>query len=130
MKQAIFLIVDNGCDGRAKTSIIHAFTDEKVRDTALADHPNKGYYRPEDRVVDLETQRNLALTKLDGLDMLALGIENVPKSNTKVLSKPIPRRKECRECHAEIGTMHLASCPILDYGGSHVAEQYCIAVPI
>jgi hypothetical protein len=129
MKQAIFLIVDNGCDGRNKTSIIHAFTDETVRDDALKNHPNKAYYRSEDCVVDLTEHAKTALMKLDGLDKLALGIENTPKTN-KVLIKPIPRRKECRECHAKIGTMHSRSCSIVDYGGSHVVEQHCITVPI
>lgn len=78
MKQAIFLIVDHGMEGRDKESIQYAFTDETERDQCYEKHPNKGYYTTVDRVVDLEAHRVEALRKLNGLDKLALNLQDTP----------------------------------------------------
>lgn len=129
MKQAIFLIIDNGEDGRGKSTIIHAFTDEIVRDDILENHPNKNYYRSEDRIVDLTVHRKLAIDKLDGLDKLALDIEDIPKSTKAVLSKPIPRKKMCRDCHAQIGTRHTKDCVHFFDVEVLVLDKHCRLMP-
>ena len=73
MKQALFLIVSNGIDGRAKTQIDHAFTDEQERDRFHNGMgKNKNYYRTEDRVIDLQAHSKEVIKRLDGLDKLAL----------------------------------------------------------
>ena len=79
MKQAIFLIVDHGIEGREPESIQFAFTDETERDQFYEKHPNKPYFSMVDRVVDLEAHRKEALGKLNGLDKLALNLQDESK---------------------------------------------------
>jgi hypothetical protein len=71
-KQAVFLVTDNGVDGRDKESIIFASLDEKERDNWLANNKNRNYFSSVDRVVDLESESKNALGKLNQLDLLAL----------------------------------------------------------
>lgn len=84
MKQAVFLIVNNGRHGNEPTYVNHAFTDEQERDKffecMMAGTTKKHYHHTEDRVVDLEVIRKEVLANLDGLAKLALGIIDHPKS--------------------------------------------------
>lgn len=93
MKQAIFLIVHHGIEGREPESILFAFTDETERDQFHEKHPNKGYYSKVDRVVDLEAHRKEALTKLDGLDKLALNLQELGtiKFGYVIAERPVPQ---------------------------------------
>lgn len=72
MKQAIFLVVDHGIDGRDKESIMFASLDEAERDAWYENSPNKNWYRCVDRVGDLQTIALEAWKKLDGLEKFAL----------------------------------------------------------
>lgn len=73
-KQAVFLIVDHGIDGRDKETIRFASLDEAERDRVHSESKNRAYLSTVDRVVDLDARRKTALEKLDGLDFLALGL--------------------------------------------------------
>jgi hypothetical protein len=72
MKQAIFLIVDNGIDGRSSDNIVSAFTEEKERDDTFDRSPNHNFYTKKEIVADLEVVAENAYKKLDGLEKLAL----------------------------------------------------------
>ncbi len=72
MKQAIFLVTHNGCDGKARESIVFASVDEHEREAWFDASPNKNFYRKVDRVIDLEAAAKEARKKLNGLDVLAL----------------------------------------------------------
>ena len=72
MKQAVFLICDYGCDGKAKESIIYASTNEDERDDFFSNDPNKAYYLKVDRVYNLDQIAQQAWNRLDGLEKLAL----------------------------------------------------------
>lgn len=74
-KQAIFLACDYGIDGRAPRSIRFASLDEAERDAWIESSPNKAWLSPMDVVEDLEVAKEKALKKLDGLDRLALDLQ-------------------------------------------------------
>lgn len=75
MKKAYFLVIDDGVEGQGPSKIVFASSQEKTRDNWLEMHPLKNYYRAEDKVLDLDQVRKNALSKLDGIERLALGIE-------------------------------------------------------
>lgn len=74
MKQAVFLALDHGQDGRDRESIRFASTVEAERDQFIETSKVKQYLSKADRVIDLAEQHDKALKKLDGLDKLALGL--------------------------------------------------------
>jgi hypothetical protein len=78
MKQAIFLVVDYGIDGRDKESIKFASLDEVERNNWYENSPKKPWYRCVDRVGDLQVIALEAWKKLDGLEKLALLDTNAP----------------------------------------------------
>lgn len=71
-KKIVFLITDNGMDGRAPTSVHAAFWDETERDRAFDSDKNKAYYNKEERIIDEDAHRMKALAKLDAIDRLCL----------------------------------------------------------
>lgn len=72
MKQALYLAVDHGIDGRERESIRFASLDEQERDNWIEQSPNKAWLTPVDRVSDLQAVALAAWKKLDGLERLAL----------------------------------------------------------
>lgn len=85
MKQAIFTAVDNGIDGRDKSRIVFASINEAERDEWIATHPSGAWYRPDDIVKDLEKEAISARHFLNGLQLLALGMEQEqPKKKKKL----------------------------------------------
>ena len=71
MKQAYFLAVDNGIDGREPDNIRFASLDEKERDDFIASSPNKAWLRPVDKVADLHDIALRVWAKLDALEQLS-----------------------------------------------------------
>lgn len=76
MKKIVYLIVDNGIEGRDPDNIVRAFWDEQQRDSSFDGDKNKNWYRKTEIIVDEERSKKEALTKLNGLDKLVLGLEN------------------------------------------------------
>lgn len=74
MKEAIFLIVDTGEDGKGPEEIIFATRSETERDNKIPPI-NPGPLRPVDRVYDMEVVKKNLMDKLSGLDKLALGLQ-------------------------------------------------------
>jgi hypothetical protein len=72
MKQAVFLAVDHGVDGRDRESIRFASLDENARDKWIKESPNKAWLTPVDRVVDLAVVATDAWKKLDALQVMAI----------------------------------------------------------
>lgn len=73
-KQTVFMAVSNGFDGRDEKVIEYASLDENERDNWLSISSNKAYFTKTERIVNLETERNIVLSKLNGLERLALGV--------------------------------------------------------
>lgn len=71
MKQAIYLVLDHGIDGRGPERIVFASEDEKKRDTWFNQSPNKNWYMCADRVIDLHEVAIKTWKKLDGLERLS-----------------------------------------------------------
>jgi hypothetical protein len=71
----IYLITDNGVDGRAQTSVIFASYDEQERDATYDISRNKAWYNKAKRIVEVERETKQALAKLDGVGRLLLDIE-------------------------------------------------------
>ena len=79
MKQIVYLCDYAGVDGRAKLDIVHATFDEAERTAILARNPYWG--NGGEKIVDVPTARLHAITKLDLIDRLVLGItDNQVKS--------------------------------------------------
>jgi len=95
MKQAIFLIVSNGVDGRGPQAIEFASTDEADREHVFAAIKDdiKGYYSKTDRVIDLAEHKQYLLRKLDGLDTLVLNLPNHFLQSQKIPNPPGVQRK-------------------------------------
>lgn len=72
-KQAIYLAYHNGQDGLEKERIVFASTIEQERDNFINANHSK-YYKSKDLVIDLEVEKKKAFNKLDGLELLALGM--------------------------------------------------------
>ncbi len=73
-KQALFLVISNGEDGRGKERIEFASINEKERDQWHKGHRNKNYYTTVDRVIDLEAEKKQTLRQLNALQKLSLGL--------------------------------------------------------
>jgi len=89
MKIAIFTVTDSGEDGRAKATILFASKDENERDEWLSDHINKAYFAKGESVQDLEQVAIAAKNQLNGLQLLALGME---QDKTRKIKAPPLRR--------------------------------------
>jgi hypothetical protein len=72
MKQVIFLVVDNGIDGKAGDCIVYASTNENERDEFYDTSLNKNWYRVKDVVEDLDTVAVKTWDKLNALEKLSL----------------------------------------------------------
>lgn len=78
MKRIAYVITSSGEDGRAPKEIEKAFWHEHERDKAFDKDRNKAYLSKEDIIVDADKAKAEAMTKLDGLEKLVLGL--VPPS--------------------------------------------------
>lgn len=72
MKRIAYIIISNGEDGHGHDRIEQAFWHEHERDTAF--HKSKNKLRKADIIVDEPKAKSDAMTKLDGLEKLVLGL--------------------------------------------------------
>ena len=81
MKQAIFLVINYGEEGRGPEDIVFASTNEVQRDTHFTNlgKGDQPYYKKEDRVYDLAKVREETLKQLNGLQRLSIE----PQRNTR-----------------------------------------------
>ena len=77
-KQIVFLVTDNGVDGRAPTTVRYASFSESERDAMIDADPSKAWRGKEERILDIEAAKAQALAKLDGIDRLVLGLKPWP----------------------------------------------------
>lgn len=73
-KRIVYLVTDNGIDGRERTSIVAAAWTENARDKLIEKDPAKNWRGKEERIIDEAFARKEALAKLDGLDRFLLGL--------------------------------------------------------
>jgi len=73
MKKIVYLIVQNGVDGKEPTNEVYASWSEEDRDNVLAASRNKNYFRTEERIVGEEKVKAKALKKLTATEKLLLG---------------------------------------------------------
>ena len=76
MKQAMFLAIDNGIEGKGPDSIRFASTIEAKRDKFIEDSPNKNWLRKSNKVCDLSQIAFSTWNALDGLQQLALQVNS------------------------------------------------------
>lgn len=72
MKEAIFLVVDTGIDGREPARVVFASRREDVRDMWFEESPRKNWYHKKDIVADLDEVAWKTWARLDGLEQFAL----------------------------------------------------------
>lgn len=73
-KQIVYLVTQNGVDGREPTSQVAAFFDEGERDNFVATSKNKNWYSTEEKIIDVDAAYKKALAKLNEVDKLVLGL--------------------------------------------------------
>lgn len=78
MKRIVYVVNDNGIDGRAPTRTLYASFDEKERDAMLEKDKAKPWRSTDEVIIDDVVAKNQALAKLDGIDRLVLGLSAWP----------------------------------------------------
>lgn len=73
-KQIVFTITDNGMDGMGKSDIVFASFDESAILKRHGSDVYKVYRVFGERIVDIDKAKKVALSKLDGIDKLILGL--------------------------------------------------------
>ena len=71
----VYLITDNGMDGRAPTSIVFASYDSQECDDTYNRSKNKAYYGQSKKIIEIEKETRQAMVKLDGVQRLMLDID-------------------------------------------------------
>ena len=77
MKRIVFTVTESGIDGKAPTKIIFASYSEEQRDSWLASNKNRNYFDTNEHTVDTEKAKKKAFGKLDAVDLLVLGIDEL-----------------------------------------------------
>jgi hypothetical protein len=72
MKQIVYIIVDNGIDGRSPDSIVYASTNELERDNFYIKSPNKNWYTRKEIIANLDDVAIKTWKKLNALEKLSL----------------------------------------------------------
>lgn len=72
MKTIVYLIIDNGIDGRSPDNIIYASTNELERDDYYHNSPNKNWYYRKEIIVNLDDLAIETWKRLNALEKLAL----------------------------------------------------------
>ena len=73
-KRIVYLVTQNGVDGREPTSQVAAFFDEATRDNFIATSANKMWYSTEEKIIDEAVAYKKAAAKLNEVDKLVLGM--------------------------------------------------------
>lgn len=82
-KKIVYVATDSGVDGCAPTKVMYAAFDEAERDTMLEADKSKAWRGTSEVIVDVEAARKKALTKLDGIDRLVLGLPAWPATDVE-----------------------------------------------
>ena len=92
-KQIVYLVTDNGVDGREATKIMQASFSEEERDAMLEADPSKAWRSKGEKIIDLTVAQAQALAKLDGVDRLALGLSQWTDTRSKLWTPYIHKTK-------------------------------------
>jgi len=76
MDKIVYLIVDHGVEGREKESINVASFSEKYINHTLGNLKFPNYYSKTKRIVEVDSATKQALSRINGLDRLLLGISD------------------------------------------------------
>lgn len=74
MKKIVYSSVDYGIDGMGKRRVLYSSFDESEIDSLIKKDKAGAWRTKEETIVDVELQRKKALSKLDGIDRLVLGL--------------------------------------------------------
>lgn len=75
-KKIVYTANDNGVDGKEKTNVIFAtFNEDELKIKHEADI-NKNWITLGEEIVEVDSRKKQALSKLDGIDKLVLGIDD------------------------------------------------------
>lgn len=75
MDKIVYLVTDHGVDGRERESIVFASFDAEDVNIFFDSLKYPNYYSRTKRIIDTDRELKRALTKLDGVHRLVLGIE-------------------------------------------------------
>lgn len=75
-KKIVYSAVDNGIDGMSKDSILYSSFDEKELKSLLSKDPSRTFRTVKESIVEEESAIRKALSKLNGIDRLVLGLPN------------------------------------------------------
>ena len=78
-KKIVYTVTDNGIDGRGPTVTLYASYNETERDRMLEEDKSKAWRSTHEQIVDMDTAVCQALSKLNGIDRLVLGLPPWPK---------------------------------------------------
>ena len=76
MKQIVYIATDHGIEGKEKESIVYASFDEDQLKALHKTDKSKAWRTLTERIVDVEQAKKQALSKLNGIDRLVLGLPN------------------------------------------------------
>jgi hypothetical protein len=74
----VYCGMDYGIDGRELGRVMYAYLDEKALQRRIDRDKNKAWRTIEKRIVNLHVIREQIIKRLDGVEKLALGIEEMP----------------------------------------------------
>ena len=74
----VYCGMDHGIDGRDQGRVMYAYLDEWQLQRRIDRDKNKAWRTVEKRIVNLVEVKAQALKKLDGIEKLALGVEEYP----------------------------------------------------
>lgn len=75
-KKIVYTANDNGVDGKEKTNVIFATFDEDELKIKHEADINKNWITLGEEIVEVDSRKKQALSKLDGIDKLVLGIDD------------------------------------------------------
>lgn len=82
-KKIVYTAIDEGVDGREPPRVIYAFFTEADRDEAVDKDKAKLWRRKGEQIVDTDLAVVQALSKLNGIDRLVLGLSTWPSKAAK-----------------------------------------------
>lgn len=74
----VYCGMDYGIDGRDKERVMYAYLDQAALQRRIDRDKNKAWRTIEKRIVNLHDVREQVIKRLDGVEKLALGIEEYP----------------------------------------------------
>lgn len=74
MKTIIYSAVDNGIDGMEKESVLYSSFDEAELKSQIQKDPSRAWRRVKEQIIDTDSAKQQAFSKLNGIDRLVLGL--------------------------------------------------------